>query len=89
MHAIRYLELCHDYKKYSSGQLKNYTLIAAFVNPGKVKEVSSLTYRNKDIANGYDSHHVKVTDGRSGTLGHPISSGYKGLFLIFNLEIVT
>eukprot|EP01084_Bolivina_argentea_P277389 473546_1 len=79
LHAIRYLTQCKDVIKYYDRKLDSFTLIAAFVNAGKVKEVRGTEYRNKPIEKGYDSHHVKVTDGiHSRYIGAPIYKGYYG-----------
>eukprot|EP00484_Ammonia_sp_Unknown_P030071 CAMPEP_0197027158 /NCGR_PEP_ID=MMETSP1384-20130603/7115_1 /TAXON_ID=29189 /ORGANISM="Ammonia sp." /LENGTH=476 /DNA_ID=CAMNT_0042455957 /DNA_START=35 /DNA_END=1465 /DNA_ORIENTATION=- len=58
LHAIRYLEKCKGYRNQ-----KQFSLIAAFVNPGKVKTIEGHKARNKAIADGYDSHYARVTDG--------------------------
>lgn len=76
IHAIRYLKFCKDPKSRNADTV---TLIAVFVNPGKVKKVDGAEYRNRPITKGFDSHHARVTDGVHYTkmIGHPVKE-HKG-----------
>eukprot|EP01083_Nonionella_stella_P110300 322632_1 len=75
LHAIRYLYTCKGYSNQ-----EQFALIAAFVNPGKIKTVKGKEYRNQPIAKGYDSHYAQVTDGTCANdgIGHPVYPNYKG-----------
>mmetsp|Transcript_59874 Transcript_59874/g.98828 ORF Transcript_59874/g.98828 Transcript_59874/m.98828 type:complete len:471 (+) Transcript_59874:91-1503(+) len=75
LHAIRYLKLCKGYNAQ-----KQFTLIAAFVNPGKKRTIRGFEARNQPISDAYDSHYVNVTDGMNSDLGLPfhLQSDYAG-----------
>eukprot|EP01084_Bolivina_argentea_P167747 291061_1 len=70
LHSINYM-IC-----YKSGKSKTseYTLIAAYVNCGSIKQIYDTSYVGKKIENKYDSHYIasvaSVADKKH--LGYPL-----------------
>eukprot|EP01083_Nonionella_stella_P079323 217572_1 len=71
LHSINYM-ICYKTGRSANGA---YTLIAAYVNCGKVKEVYTTSYNQKEISHPYDTHYIAKVGSAPNKkyLGYPIA----------------
>eukprot|EP01083_Nonionella_stella_P000713 2024_1 len=71
LHSINYM-MCYKTGVSATGA---YTLIAAYVNCGNIKEIYDASYNQKQIAYGYDTHYIaKVASAPNKRyLGYPMA----------------